>query len=449
MKKPVLLLALALLVRVAALGQATPNPAKPLAMPDSALAGKPLATPGEIYLPITNGSRLRITFLNQVWLMGVHNNPGTIVSGQREEYTAALALRRTRMQIFGNLSPRTFIYFQFGQNNVSAASLNAGTSRVIPFIHDAVCEYMVSPRLKLGGGLTIINGLSRFSQPSIGSIMTTDVPVFLQSTIDQTDQFNRRLSVYARGQVGRLDYRVGMANPFHGRSTIPGRYAEFSPMGNTWEQDLYLAFNFLDMEPNVTPYMAGTYLGKKRVWNIGFGLRHENRAMWRLRNPGSSTPDTVYEPLLHLGLETYLDKPVGQRGAAISAFAGVYHLDYGSGYVRFNGLVNPASNGPQFGNGYAMYATGDYAYAQLGYLLPHAEGATMWLPYVSATLENARRSTGTVGVYNAGVSYLINGHSAKLSLDLSNRPVYKTRADGQLEPTARRMQAVLQYQLFF
>ena len=40
------------------------------------------------------------------------------------------------------------------------------------------------------------NGLSRFSQPSIGTIVTMDVPVFAQATVDQTDEFSRKLSVY-------------------------------------------------------------------------------------------------------------------------------------------------------------------------------------------------------------------------------------------------------------
>jgi hypothetical protein len=37
--------------------------------------------------------------------------------------------------------------------------------------------------------------------------------VFLQYTVDQTDQFARKLSIYARGQIGKLDYRLVMSDP--------------------------------------------------------------------------------------------------------------------------------------------------------------------------------------------------------------------------------------------
>jgi len=47
-----------------------------------------------------------------------------------------------------------------------------------------------------------------------GTIMSMDVPVFAQATVDQTDEFSRKLSVYARGQIGRLDYRLVLSDPF-------------------------------------------------------------------------------------------------------------------------------------------------------------------------------------------------------------------------------------------
>ena len=81
------------------------------------------------------------------------------------------------------------------------------------FFHDALCEYRLSTgnQLVIRGGLTIANGLSRFSQPSIGTIMTMDVPVFAQATVDQTDEFSRKLSVYVRGQI---DCRLIFSGPF-------------------------------------------------------------------------------------------------------------------------------------------------------------------------------------------------------------------------------------------
>jgi hypothetical protein len=160
---------------------------------------------------------IKFTFLNQTWIRWNQSNPGTLVNNSPAANTLDIGLRRTRMQLFGQISPRVFFYTQFGMNNFNYLSQNAGNRKLQVFFHDAIAEYNVFENtnyLKLGGGLAFTNGLSRFTQPSIGTIMTLDVPVFAQATVDQTDQFGRKLSIYARGQIGRLDYRLALSDPF-------------------------------------------------------------------------------------------------------------------------------------------------------------------------------------------------------------------------------------------
>ena len=161
----------------------------------------------------------QMTLLNQAWARLNESNPGTMMNNEAAPETFDIGLRRSRIQLYGQITDRTFIYFQFGMNNVNSQAMLAGTNnrKVQAFIHDAVCEYNVFKDknwLKLGGGLTIANGLSRFSQPSIGTITTLDVPVFLQATVDQTDEFSRKMSVYARGQIGKWDYRFSLSDPY-------------------------------------------------------------------------------------------------------------------------------------------------------------------------------------------------------------------------------------------
>jgi hypothetical protein len=165
----------------------------------------------------------QFTVLNQTWLRFNQSNPGTLVEGKAKDNTFDIGLRRTRVQAFGQITGNVFIYFQFGMNNFNA-QYNTGNNRKLhAFFHDALGEYKVSNgnQLKIGGGLTIANGLSRFSQPSVSSIMTMDVPVFAQSTVDQTDEFSRKLSVYARGQIGKFDYRIVLSDPFPIMKHIP------------------------------------------------------------------------------------------------------------------------------------------------------------------------------------------------------------------------------------
>ena len=80
-----------------------------------------------------SGSRyFQITFLNQVWVRGNENNPGTLIEGVAENQSFDIGLRRTRMQMMGQITDRAFIYFQFGQNNFNA-QYNATSNRKIAF----------------------------------------------------------------------------------------------------------------------------------------------------------------------------------------------------------------------------------------------------------------------------------------------------------------------------
>jgi hypothetical protein len=145
---------------------------------------------------------IKMTFTAQIWFRGNDSNPGTTLLGNPAPQTFDIGLRRTRTQIYGQLTDHVGFYFQIGQNNFNYLagqnSSNTGNRKFQIFVHDALAEYKIkkgSDLLYLGGGLTITNGLSRFSQPSIGTIMSLDVPVFAQATVDQTDEFNRKLSM--------------------------------------------------------------------------------------------------------------------------------------------------------------------------------------------------------------------------------------------------------------
>jgi hypothetical protein len=210
---------------------------------------------------------LKITFLNQVWFRVNESNPQTNVLGEGAANTFDIGLRRTRIQFFGQLTNHVFFYTQFGQNNFNflagQTASNSGNRKVQVFFHDALGEYKVwkgKDLLFLGGGLTITNGLSRFSQPSIGTIMTMDVPVFAQATVDQTDEFSRKLSLYMRGQLGPVDYRLVASDPFPITSsgiTAPGlsMNSTFAQTGHHKQYQGFFAWNFFDHEPHTLPYI--------------------------------------------------------------------------------------------------------------------------------------------------------------------------------------------------
>jgi hypothetical protein len=442
---------------------------------DDALPKKPQAEKNELKYNLNeSGSHFfKVTFLNQTWLRLNQSNPGSTVVQEPKNSTFDIGLRRTRIQLFGQLSDHVFLYLQFGMNNFNfqngfPAFNTVGTPsnrKVQAFFHDAVGEYLVwknKDYLKIGAGLTIVNGLSRFSQPSVSSILSMDVPVFAQATVDQTDEFSRKLSLYLRGQVGPVDYRIAISDPFPIQTSgaappALGANSNFALKGNNKQfQGLFL-YQFFDKEANQTPgYMTGTYLGTKKIVNLEAGFITQKNAMWR-REAG--TTDTTYQNLNLWSIASFLDMPLNrQTGTAVSAYLGYFHTDYGTNYLRFNGLMNPATGiatapgglGGSQGNAFPMFGTGNVVYSQFGYLMKRdlfGAGNGTLMPYVQAQVATYRRGTQTLGVYNIGINYFIKGHNGKLTLDYQNRPYYETSGT-QITPTGRRGQLVLQYQVF-
>ena len=401
---------------------------------------------------------LKATYLSQVWLRANQSNPGTLVAGKPENQTLDLGLRRTRVQIFGQVDPHTFIYMQVGQNNVNAVSSGFGGNRKGQlFLHDAVLERSVLRQpnaLKVGAGLTIVNGLSRFSQPSIGTIATMDVPVFAQATVDMTDEFARKLSVYARGQVGVLDYRVAVSDPFwiatNGKPTVPlSDASNFAGIGRSKQfQGLFL-IQFLDKEAHTTPYMAGTYLGKKRILNLELGGIYQGNALWH-----SEGSDTVYSPLALMSAALFLDAPLHEGKHVVTAYAGIFNMNYGPNYLRYNGIMNPGTSmdpskgvSSMTGNAYPMFGTGQTLYTQFAYAFaPDAQGRR-FQGYASATVSDYQAIEYPVAIVHAGVNWLENAHRSKISLDLENRPTF-TLSNGNYLQGPRKWGLVLQYQYY-
>ncbi len=409
----------------------------------------------------TGSHYIKATFLNQVWLRYDQSNPGTRVLGEPKNETFDIGLRRTRFQLYGQMTDRVFFYFQFGQNNFNYLSQNAGNRKLQAFLHDALGEYRVTKgneKLILGGGLTIANGLSRFSQPSIGTIMTMDVPVFAQATVDQTDEFSRKLSAYARGQLGKFDYRVVLSDPFPvttNGQTPPAlsNNATFSQHGHHKQYQGFFMYNFFDKESHTTPYMTGTYLGKKKILNLEAGFINQGKATWT-----KDGTDTTYHAMNLWSAAVFYDAPVNtEKGTALNAYAGYYSYDFGPGYLRYNGIMNPASSvsGPypsgSQGNAFPMFGTGKVLYTQVGYLMRKdllGEDNGTLMPYASLMSANYERLDKQMNVVDVGVNWFLKGHNSKFTLDYQNRPFY-VQEGTDLIRNGRKSQVVLQYQIFF
>lgn len=397
---------------------------------------------------------IKFTLQNQVWVRWNENNDGSLLYGEPYANNFDIGLRRTRFQLYGQLLPKVFFYAQFGQNNFNFLSQR----KTGAFFHDVVCEYEVASRsVWLGGGLTAWTGLSRFSAPSVGTFLGVDAPLFAQSNNDIDDQFLRNLSVYAKGKLGKADYRLVLSKPMviQNASSPVAAISQYSTFNTLPPQILlhgYLSYQFLDEESNTTAYTTGTYLGTKKVFNVGAGFKYRPGAMWYTE--GS---DTLKTDMLQFAVDVFYDAPLDrERNDAVSFYAGYFNFNFGPGYLRTLAPMNVATslapgsdnlNGP--GVGYLAVGTGQVYYAQAGYLLPKAENkGTRWMPYASYTLQNFDRIGKNTSLIEAGINMFLNGHNSKLTLGWQNREQVTPQA-GQEMSSVRKHAVILQYIIGF
>ncbi|WP_345952384.1 hypothetical protein [Mucilaginibacter sp. PAMB04168] len=411
---------------------------------------------GKLWLNEDGSNYFKVTLISQVWVRNTDMNPGTTINGYPKSSYTDIGVRRARLQAYGQIADRVFIYSQIGMNNFNFLSdRKAGF-----FIHDITGEYeIVRKRLSLGAGLTAWNGLSRYAAPSVGSILGLDAPLFEQTTNDVTDQFLRKLSIYAKGKLGKLDYRLVMSSPMAVQKSSNYNaaltdYSTYSAMPAKMQWQGYFQWQFLDEEANTTPYATGTYLGTKRVFNVGAGFQYQPDAMWR---KGVSLTDTITSPMRHFAVDAYYDAPLNTAtGTAISAYAAYMNLQHGPGYIRNQSTMNPANGSTMptvingSGNGYPSFGSGSLLYAQVGYKFKNnLIGSTTVLPYASLQYAKYDRLAGKMNYWEAGASWLLKGHTSKLTFAYQNRPIFETLSPGaKAVQTERKSSVVLQYQVF-
>jgi hypothetical protein len=309
-----------------------------------------------------DGSKyIRFITWHQVYLKYNQNNDGSTLTGKPINESYDIGLRRSRFLTYSQLGDRFLILTHFGinnQNTFSGGASAANGKKPQLFLHEAYLDFTVIKRfLNVGGGLHYWNGVSRMTNASTLNFMTQDAPIFNWYNIDKSDQFGRYLGVFAKGKIGKLDYRVSTNDPFQANETkaIATNVSDYNPYCRTWSTAGYVHYEFLDEESNLLPYMVGTYLGAKKVFNIGVGFDHWKNGMWYRNDVG----DTVTQDQLQLGADVFLDMPLTKRKDAITFYGSYYNYNFGKNYVRNIGILNTADGGGSLrGNALPTLGTG-------------------------------------------------------------------------------------------
>jgi hypothetical protein len=395
-------------------------------------------------------SYFRLITWHQFWTRYNDNNAGSTRAGEAQEETFDFGLRRSRFLMFAELNKRMLILTHFGINNQNAVSggiLTGDGKKPQLFMHDVYLDYrVIDEKLHLGGGMHYWNGLSRMTSASTLNFMAIDAPIFNWPTIEATDQFARRIGVFAHGRLGKFVYQVSATDPFETNTLrrINVDQALYNPANMDKVYEGYFHYEFWDKESRVLPYAVGTYLGTKKVFNIGAGFMQNSNAMWYQKiDEATGDTATVRDDMLLLAVDAFLDMPLGEDGSkgALTAYVVGYFNDFGPNNVRNIGILNPSDGGGSLrGNSVPTLGTGNTFYTQLGYMFPAKKEELKWQPYAAFThhdFEGIRDSEGNnvpVTFFDIGINAYLAGHHSKITLNYRHRPDFTDTDDLTYRP---------------
>ncbi|WP_422080716.1 hypothetical protein [Ulvibacterium sp.] len=348
-----------------------------------------------------NGKKyLRIISWAQV--QAIHNDQ---VPDEQEQTNFNLA--RARILMFSQINEKFLILTHFGLNNLNSNSMSpTGLSDASElFFHGVWAQYNLGKRHSVGAGLHYFNGISRLNNQSTLNIMTLDNNRQSWSTVGLSDQFGRHLGIYAKGSLGKLQYRVALndaitnglddRDPQNGGSAV---YAGKRLLGSAESGKVfsgYFEYSLFDMESDVLPYKVGTYLGGKRIFNVGAGFFAHPSGSVRADVDGILEPEDVRI----FAVDAFYDAPWGNDGSAITAYATYQYNDYGEDYF------------------FLAYGTGNMAYGHLGYLLPGSVLKTRFQPYASYAVNTYDAFENNRTIFGIGANTYFSGHNSKLTLE--------------------------------
>ncbi len=404
-----------------------------------------LAPPAPLRIDLNDAGTQYVRFLtwHQVWLRHTETNPGTLVDGDGQRDVFDAGLRRSRFLVFGAPIPEALLVFHFGINN---QTFN-GERKPQVFVHDAWGQVdLVGNALTIGAGLHYWNGVSRLTNASTINQLPMDAPILNWPTIDRTDQFGRHLGFFAKGQLAGLDYRIAVNRNFSvDRELTAGGPSDYATGGPGIALAGYFQWQFLEPESNLLPYLTGTYLGAKRVFNLGAGFHWSPDALASL----STTGRERRHDLVALGVDAFLDTPIGD--GAVTAYAGYNYLDFGPNHVRNIGIMNVGSGGASFGgagNAYPVMGTGHHLIVQLGYLLPWRPLGTQLQPYATTQVSFMDGLGDLSPVIEGGLNWFAVGHYLKWTLHYRARPLFEASEPARPQRTGFASEVVVQLQVF-
>ncbi len=359
-----------------------------------------------------------------------YNTDDTFDSNGNENSKLNFNLRRARVLMFAQINKDFLILTHFGLNSLTSSTLSPtgkGDGSQL-FFHDVWAQYNVGENHTVGGGLHYFNGISRLNNQSTLNIMTLDNNRQSWATIGLSDQFARHLGVFMKGKFNKLQYRVAVndasVSSLDGRTAVAGGDAVYNGRSNLGSKAAgktyagYFDYHFLDQESNFLPYKVGTYLGEKKVFNIGAGffLHPEGSVI----DTGTAiAPNLEGEDVSIFAVDAFYDTPIGEDGSAITAYAVYQNSNYGKNYL------------------YSAYGTGSMLYGHVGYVLNGDKLKTRFQPYLSYGTHSYDAVDDNRSTLGVGINAYMSGHNSKLTLE------YMNQSFGSVDTSTISLQAMI------
>lgn len=350
---------------------------------------------GKKYLRLISWAQVQATY----------NNDAAATSSK-----TSFNLRRARVLMFSQITDKFLLLTHFGLNSLNSSSLSPtgkGTGSQL-FLHAAWAQYSLGKDHAIGGGLHYFNGISRLNNQSTLNMMTLDNNRQSWATIGLSDQFARHVGIFMKGKFGKLQYRVAIndaiANGLDARVPAANGEVAYGGVNLLGTKDSgktfagYFEYNVLDQESNFLPYKVGTYLGGKKVFNIGAGFfLHPNGSV------KMDSGNLVGEDVSIFAIDAFYDAPLGDDGSAITAYATYQSNDYGENYL------------------YSAYGTGNMVYTHVGYVFAGENTKTRFQPYASYGSNSYDATSNNRNILGVGINAFMSGHNSKLTLEYKNQ----------------------------
>ena len=360
-------------------------------------------------------SYTKFSFATQFWGRQTWLNQAeeTFAGASNSEFD--FALRRTRFSMVNNLNDKLVFYTQLGCNNI-----HKNSDKPQLYFHDVWAMFQLIPKsMYLGFGLNGWNGISRLSNTSYQKTLTLDNPGFNIPAVNHSDLETRQLGIFLKGTVGAFSYRAVLSKPFD-YERIPENAKEntaYEISSDKLSYKGYVAWHLWEKEYFTTPYVSMTYLGKKKILNVGMGFDYYPESVLNY----TAEEIVQIDNRLLLGTDVFCELPFAQN-RSVTFYSVLYSYDFGNNYLRNSGTMNIWENG---GNSEYKVGTGLISYSTLGYLFKdeflHLPGRLqLFYAYAFKDFEGL---PVTLNNQDMGVNYYPAGQKLKFSLQYSSRPV--------------------------